>query len=377
MEVNIFLNTKFEYAEEDRLTNALMCVLEHSDRSVLNAFVNLVTGGAGGVTAEEGVEFDIQVVFSASRPDARITTSELTLVIETKRYDKLDGDQFRNHWSDLCEAQTPTFLVALTGGRPGSKLVNVLNSDNQNPKLRACHIAWSQVLESLSQHQETHAPESLTGFLVRQLAEYLGALGYDYFKGVRMEDVLEYAGAMAQVERHRMTTGKQIRNLLTFLGERVTVQLGPPDVAVKISNAFTGFKVMDDLDGTWVPFDFLDIQPTEFVNLMRFRIVPYVVLPEDMLLRCYLTYSRGVGPDPLSEWLVSHEASIREEVGPVDELGFINKSIYHVTRSFSFSKGSPVLAGDELALNQLGEEIGSFFLVLRRWASRAIVEQSA
>lgn len=373
--MNIFLNTKFEYAEEDRLTNALMCVLEHSERSVLNAFLHLVTGDAGGVSEDEQVEFDVQVAFSGSRPDAKVTASELTLVIETKRFDKLDEGQFRNHWRDLRKCRTPTFLVALTGGRPGNDLVSVLNRDNQNPMRKACHVTWSQVLESLSQHEILYPPESLTGFLVRQMVEYLGVLGYDYFKGLEMEDILEYASAIAQVEKHRQTTGKQLRNLLTSLGERVVERLGPPDVAVKTTNAFTGFKVTSKLDGTRVPFEFLDIQPTEFVKMMRFRIVPYVVLPRGMLLHCYLTYSKGTGPDPLSEWLVSHEAAIREELGPVQELGFIDKSIYHVTRQFPVAESS-ILNGEEPALELLADEIGSFFQALRRWAKRATSELS-
>ena len=376
VDVNIFLNTKFEYAEEDRLTNALMCVLEHSDRSVLNAFLLLATGETGGVSEDEQVEFDVQVAFTGSRPDAKVTTSDLTLVIETKRFDKLDEQQFRNHWRDLRKSTTPTFLVALTGGRPGNDLVDLLNRDNQNQARKASHVTWSQVLESLSQQESAHPPESLSGFLIRQMVEYLGVLGYDYFRGVHMKDVLEYAGAIAQAEQHRRTTGKQLRNLLTFLGERVSERLGPPDIAVKIGNAFTGFKVTKTLDGTRVPFDFLDIHPSEFVKLMRFRIVPYVILPGDMVLQCYLTYSRASGRDSLADWLISHEADIREDVGPVQELGFIDKSIYHVTKNFPLTDDHAVLRGDEPALDRLADEIGTFFLSLRRWAQRASSELS-
>ena len=373
--MNIFLNTKFEYPEEDRLTNALMCLLEHSDRSVLSGFLKLATGTLVGVTADEKVDFDVQVSFSQSRPDARIRTSGFQMLIETKRYDALDEQQMRNHWQDLVEARVPTVLLALTGGRPGNEIVDRLNDSGLSPNPRAHHLTWSQVLEWLVGLEREFEPDTLTGFLIRQMGEYLAALGYNYFKGINMDDVLEYAEALAVTAKYQATTGKQILALLNILGERIDAALLPNRIPRKI-NSFGPPRVGDTLAGTTVSFEFIDFLPAQGGNDLRLRVSPAVVLPDGLSFSYYLTTYNGSGNDPIALWLDDRRDEIEKELGPLDHIKFINrkKTIYHIARRVQLGQDSPLLRGDEAGLDKLASEIADYFSSVLKWVDRANAE---
>ena len=373
--MNIFLSTKLEKPEEDRLTCALMCVLEHSDRAVLNEFLKLATGESAGITPDERVEFEVQIPFTQSRPDARIETNDQVVVIETKRFENLDERQLRNHWDDLRDAERPTVLLALTGGRTHHQLVDCLTDGDTPTNRRARHVTWSQVLEMLVGLEKEYSQDTLTGFLLRQMGEYLATLGYDYFKGISMDNVLKYADAIALTAKYRTTTGKQLVKLLNILGERIDAALPTSPMARKI-NSFGPPHVDGDLKGTRVPFEFLDFEPKQVGVNLRLRVGLFAVLPDKLYLSYYMTYSKGAGQDALTVWFSEHRDDIETELAPLHCLGFIDqkKTIYHISRQMPLEPSSPILCGDETALDTLATKIADFFRATLKWVDLAIAE---
>ena len=369
--MNIFRNTKFEKAEEDRLTNALMCLLEHCDRSVLNGFLALATGGNSNVSSDEAVQFDIQVTFSRSRPDARIETNELQLVIETKRGEKLDEEQWRNHWDELADTDKRTVLLALTDGRPGNSLVDQVNRDRTNESRSARHLTWPQVLQELETLEKAHPPDTVTGYLLRQMGEYLGHLGYDYFRGLKMDDIKEYASAIARVAKHRATTRRQMRNLLLSLGERINGHVDEPVFDWKI-NTFGEINAGRDGEAEVVSFDFLDCPLGPKERNQQIRVLPYMRLPDDLRIKCYLTFSRGAQKyEQVTKWLDANKADISRQLGPDTWIGLWQGYIYHIRREITLSPDDPLLLGDDDATNALAKDVATFFMEVRQIMEKA------
>ena len=121
--LDLFSNTKFRYAEEDRLTNALMVVLQDCQKTLLKEFVYLVTGEEYAVSDLNDAYFTVQVQYERSRPDARIRLRNFDIVIETKRGSELDDDQFERHWSHIQKIKRKTYLVGLTSSHVMPKIV--------------------------------------------------------------------------------------------------------------------------------------------------------------------------------------------------------------------------------------------------------------
>ncbi|MGM0577888.1 MAG: hypothetical protein ACQEXJ_19335, partial [Myxococcota bacterium] len=144
---NLFIKTSHDLAEEGRLTNALMAVLQLSDRQVLLEFLRMATGDEVPLDEDEDVGFDLQVPFDTSRPDARIRTAHLDVVIESKVGPLLDHGQLRRHWVHLARQGHKR------GSGVGSRLVDlhldgVPRRSAQRTSTGSSHAGWIEKLGS-------------------------------------------------------------------------------------------------------------------------------------------------------------------------------------------------------------------------------------
>lgn len=82
---NIFTHTGYQPSEEDRLTNALACLLKQADPEVLRSFLELAGMDGEQVLENTLARVELQTSFSQSCPDATLHLSRADVVIETKR----------------------------------------------------------------------------------------------------------------------------------------------------------------------------------------------------------------------------------------------------------------------------------------------------
>ncbi len=357
--MNIFSSTAYRYAEEDRLTNALISVLEHSDRRVLHAFLKLALPEPLEIQPElDDATFEIQIALRDSRPDACIRLPSIELFIETKRGADLDGDQFRRHLQGLDGGHENTVLVGLTQSYVEPEVVDEVRRDDSTPDFSVGHISWSDVLGMVEELAPKFDKRSATGFLLRQFGDYLEHLGYYCFRGLNMDELVDYGELLMKVARREQTTARELQRLLKTLAEEVTRSSGLPlDWSLGRFNDLRTDKAIFDILTSHVPA-FGDVRNP------CIRIVPSLQNDRTLRVTYYLTYSNG--SDTRWERVVAgfegRRSSIEDELGPLLVLGQLQPGkLFHVSKIVDDEHLRKLLQGDEAAITEVGREMGKFF----------------
>lgn len=357
--MNIFASTAYRYAEEDRLTNALISVLEHSDRRLLHAFLNLALPRHFDIQPElYNATFEIQIALRDSRPDACIRLPSVEVFIETKRGKDLDADQFVRHMEGLESGHQNTVLVALTRSHREPELVDEVRRSDRTPDIGVGHVSWSDVLGLVEELAPTFDERSLTGFLLRQFGEYLEHLGYYCFRGLDMDELVDYGECLMKVARHEQTTARELQRLLRALAEEVTQASSLPlDWSLgRFKNNRTEKATFDNLT-SYVP---------AFGDMRNpcFRIVPSLQNDRSLRLTYYFTYSNGSDTpwERVVDEIEARRVSIEAKLGPLLVLGQLRPGkLFHVSKVVDNEKLPKLLQGDEDAITEVGQEMGHFF----------------
>lgn len=362
--MNIFASTAYRYAEEDRLTNALISVLEHTDRRVLQEFLKLALPEPIEVESElDDATFETQIALSASRPDACIRLPSVELFIETKRGTALDNDQFVRHMEGLGNRHENPVLVALTKAYREPTVVDEVRRDDNAPNIDVGHVSWSDVLGMVEELAPDFAQRSVTGFLLRQFGEYLEHLGYYCFQGLNMDELVDYGECLMKVARHEQTTVKELKRLLKTLAEEVTRSSGL-DLDWSIKRFGTS-----ESDKERARFNFLTTSVPAFGEAKNpcFRVLPSLQPDGGLRVMYYFTYS-NYGDLPwrsIVEHLEDRRAEIEDHVGPLYRLGQLRPDkLFHTCKIVEPAKLPALLRADEGAVEEVGQTIGSFFAAM-------------
>jgi hypothetical protein len=176
--VNLFRRAP---AEPGSLTAALLALLEHSDRDLLNGFLRRAGIGA---QLERGADLTVQFPAPDGPPTAGLISAphlSLTLVTQAPG-ERLDP-------SSAADSSGSLLAVTVAGRAPEG----------------AAALSWEQVDRWLAGACEQYDPESRTGFLLRQFRAYLSESGIEYFTGFPPEQLDEVPGAFAALTRFYQT----------------------------------------------------------------------------------------------------------------------------------------------------------------------------
>lgn len=357
--MNIFATTAYRNAEEDRLTNALISVLKHSNRRVLHAFLILALPDPLDVQTElDDAIFEIQIALRDSRPDACIRLPSVEVFIETKRGTDLDADQFARLMGGLANRHKNTVLVALTKSHQEPKLITKIRCSGPTPDIKIGHISWSDVLGIMEELAQKFDKRSLTGFLLRQFGEYLEHLGYYCFRGLNVDELVDYGECLMKVARHEKTTTRELKRLLIMLAAEVSHSSGLPlDWSVGRFNTLHTNKAIFDILTSHVP---------AFGEMQNpcLRIVPSLQNDRSLRVTYYFTYSNGNNTpwEHIVAELEAQRVEIEAELGPLHVLGQIRPgNLFHISKVVDSDLLPKLLQGDTDAIITVGQEMGRFF----------------
>ena len=307
---NLFIKTSHALAEEDRLTNALMAVLKLADRRVLSEFLLLAVGRPVPLDEDADVGLDLQVRYDDSRPDARIRTPSINVVIESKLGPILDEGQFRRHWKHLHRRQRkPTVLLGLTAATTEPGVVGEVSATGSD-HLTARHLSWNQVLEMCFRLRSEFEADSGTHLLLAQLEAYLWHLGYYFVEGDLVEHLTNYGNALMAVAKHEGTTRNQLRSLLPRLAGLLEAHPGLEHLAFPIKVKGAGKTVTEKR----VHFDFLSAEVPSLEGT-RLRVLPSLPKGEDLRVHYYLTTDRRSETDAaVVAWIRTHRDDVVRDV---------------------------------------------------------------
>jgi hypothetical protein len=179
--VNLFRHTA---AQQGALTAALLALLEHSDKDLLNGLLR--TAGIS-YQVEAGEDLTVQFPLPGGPPGAGMVATP--------------------HFRLAVAAQAPSETVdpAALAQTADAPLAITLAGQAQ-PGARA--LSWEQVDRWLATAAGQYDPDSRTGFLIGQFRSLLPEMGIEYFPGFD-PDLLEQApGALATLARYLETAGQ-------------------------------------------------------------------------------------------------------------------------------------------------------------------------
>ncbi len=345
--VNLFIDTSFERAAEDRLTNAWMSVLCHADRSLLASFLALA-----GVVADDAAcataRFALQVALPKSRPDARIALVDLDVVIETKHTAEFDPGQFARHAAGMRAGKRPGALVALTGHilePPG------FDTASKPSPIPTSHVSWYAIAAMLTAHEERHEPGSASHLLVSQMRQYLATLGYREREKTTMQELKDLAAALT---RHRGTV-RAAEGALAELAKQLAVTPGTEGLRWRTGR----FRSMD--------FDYLDARPPEATFEARMRIYPQLTETGEFGVKYYLTFSPKPGTEAAQAALLSARTAIEAECGVVEAFGVDpNDHYFRVVQCLPTDVVADMYCGEAAGVAEAALRMGRLFGAIRR-----------
>jgi len=177
--MNIFGSTKYEYTEEDRLTNAFLCLLEKSEDVLIYQLLRHI-----GISLPHGktlhINSQVPYISEGSRPDARIASDSFVVIIENKRFDNLDEEQMVRHINGILHyepAGIGKYLLCLSKSYTVPRWFTKLGDDHVNA-VKLIHVHWGIIYDYLVKHQ---TESIITKFIVDEFCEYLRGFGYQYY----------------------------------------------------------------------------------------------------------------------------------------------------------------------------------------------------
>lgn len=186
MSTNIFIHTD-RREDEDRLTNVLISVFEHSDRKLLIEFFNYFNIRIiDDLSQNDTVKYLLQPRIGDKRPNAGIfINDEFLIVIENKKHDSdFSKEQIEQQAIILKEKKDSkeikeVLLIIITPSYRSSEFFEKLsNKYNINIK----HIYWIDIIDFLKKINSNFDAKTL--FLTNQFLEYLeNKFNFEYFPG--------------------------------------------------------------------------------------------------------------------------------------------------------------------------------------------------
>lgn len=360
---NLFRNSLVLSPDENRLANALLTVLEHSDRKVLSEFLTLAAGRSVAVTPEDDVRFAHQVPLKNEMPNARISVKYLNVVVEATRNESLDEDRFRKSWRHLHRRKDPTVLLALTGSTEEPAVIDALNQQSRNPYLNVRHLCWSEMLNFVWRLQKAFEPGSVTTFLLGQFEEYLKPFAEDNFAGVKIGTLVRFGQAVREVERHRKTTEKSLEHLLTLISKNIREK----NKAVRLN-----WKIKPEFAPTdqTIFYKRLFAESAELPKVAGYCVLPYLDLPEHFKIGYY--FSLWTPGDPhIAEWMLTHQEEIEDECRDIAFFGQHSQSVFHISKELPPERLPPLFAGDRRTIDWVADLMAAFFATMEAFARRA------
>ncbi len=354
---NIFIDTGYRQSEEDRLTNALMALLEHSDRRVLDVFLSLCGAEDMKASSTTQVGFHLQPSFDQSRPDAWLSFPGFDIYVETKRGSSLDRDQFERHWSYLLgRPERSAILLAITGSHVIPTIVTEKESGAQT--VTAAHLSWSSWLGAMVCLKEDFPPDTATSLLLRQFEAYLRSLGYWCFNGPPADRVNDLGYTLHRHYKiHRGETIPYLNKRFFLLAQHLQKAL-PARMPWNVTE--WGRRGVFDPDKYGIVRT--DCVLNDFGPKTCFRVSLNWLPPGRLELMYYLTvWHTERHFQSLGEALLAGRENL-ERFAPFHAFGFWpSRQGFHCAKVASPELVTAFLNGDDLAVDQLAEDIAPFF----------------
>lgn len=218
--------------EQGGLTAALLVLLEHADRNLLNRFLQL-----SGMHAQVGKGADLSVQYPI--PDGPPGTGQL----------ELPGGPV------AIAARAPGDPWRLSGPVGGAETIAITPEGTPLPDVRT--LSWEQVDRWLAAMAEEYDPETRTGFLLDQFRSFLPEAGIVYFGGFG-QGLLEQAPAAADTLTEFYQTADQF---LDQLGPSLTAGNQPVTVVrhARPEDLLAGYSYRDYTGPGLGPDNFLRV----------------------------------------------------------------------------------------------------------------------
>lgn len=370
---NLFTDTSFRFTREDRLTNAIVVTLEHADTKLLEAFLRLVTDDDPAPEVLAEAAYELQPDFSDSRPDARITTPVHTVVIETKRGEALDDEQFRRHFEHIRATpdECTTTLLSLTRARRAPDVVRELADEVNHPELSIRHLPWSTLVRFFDEQRKAYADCPVTAFLLDHLTDFLKNNGYDYFNGLDMDDLIDYGETLKSLATHQKTTRQRLRRLTNALAAEVRDAADSVDLEWR-RGSFRGLRTHR------ARFEYMESYVPAFGEQRspKFRFFPSVEKDGRLRFLYYFTYSDIEDRwAPIIDWIREHEKEIGASIGPLHRCTVLpGTDVFHIAKTLPGDQLLALLEGDQETLQNTAKELAAFYSRLHDFLERAVNE---
>lgn len=278
--VNLFQSTR---AAQGSLTAALLALLEHSDRALLDAFLH-----EAGIPPVLSPDAPLSATFPA--PDGLPGAGEIAGV---RVITQAPGEPWNP--PSLPDGDPPTLVITLSGAVPEG----------------ARTLTWEQVDRWLAARAEAYDPESRTGFLIQQFRAYLHEVGIAYFEGFAPGELANAAQAVGLLSAFFGTAEKFFTQ---FGRDLATVRTGAAQVRQsRAEDLLAGYCYRDYAGTALGPDSFLRVAfhlPAQAVQVSLW-LVPGGALPAHARLReallqdeSFVERLQGLGEEPLL-WLWS------------------------------------------------------------------------
>ena len=205
--MNLFGGTKYNHAEEDRLTNAFLSVMEKAPSTLLDRVLRSV-----GWDVEPGIvsaTSQIPYLQEGSRPDGRIELRNFVVLIEAKRFPSFSHDQIMRHISGIekHEDKSPALLCI---GESDSPPIDLKKLSTERVPLG--YLSWRSINRILEQESEASSSE-IAQLLCTEFAEFLNEEGYAVYKEVNMEKIVVLANTYLSTREELSVERKNLENL--------------------------------------------------------------------------------------------------------------------------------------------------------------------
>lgn len=148
---------------EDNITKAFINLLEYSDRSVLQDFLNMI----GIIASVDNVFFDIQVSSNESRPDALIRINGVDIYIESKFDAPFNEKQLQKHIKNA-----KGYILYISKQKYTKELIQSYNNKE------VIFINWIDITKFVMSliEKEIYNDNTITNFLLTQYLGYMEEL---------------------------------------------------------------------------------------------------------------------------------------------------------------------------------------------------------
>lgn len=175
--LNLFQKTTYSFSEEDRVTNALLLIFQHSDPSLVAHFL-----GFFSILYEEGL--DVIIKDHLHYDDHNIIDGEISLnrefvvAIEVKIYrGKFElEDQVASYFKLLVKRSEKRKLLLLIS--PDDNEPPIIDQiPNQNLENSISWVSWSRIYTLLKDYHKLSSKNTIERYLLSEFLDYLEALG--------------------------------------------------------------------------------------------------------------------------------------------------------------------------------------------------------